>query len=46
MALLAGCAVNGPGASTGSLGADAGKPSVKVALLVPLSSQGQPGLIA
>jgi branched-chain amino acid transport system substrate-binding protein len=49
VALLAGCAVNSPNAQTGSLAPEA-KPesqrqSVKVALLVPLSAQGQTGLI-
>ena len=48
-ALLAGCAVNTPNAQTGSLAPEA-KPesqrqAVKVALLVPLSAQGQTGLI-
>lgn len=48
LVLLAGCSVNGPGSNTGSLGVekDVAKATVKVALLVPLSSQGQPGLIA
>ena len=48
MTLLAACSVNGPGANTGSLSIDKveSKPVVKVALLVPLSSQGQPGVIA
>ena len=48
MTLLAACSVNGPGANTGSLRIDKveSKPVVKVALLVPLSSQGQPGVIA
>ena len=39
-AALAGCAASGPGALTPE------GPPVKVALLVPLSSQGHPGLIA
>jgi ABC-type branched-subunit amino acid transport system substrate-binding protein len=48
LVLLAGCSLNGPGSNTGSLGVEkeGAKASVKVALLVPLSSQGQPGLIA
>src|SRR5215470_5696189 len=38
---------SGPDAQTGSLNLDAGKdrPLVKVAVLVPLSAQGQPGAI-
>jgi ABC-type branched-subunit amino acid transport system substrate-binding protein len=49
-ALLAACSASGPETSTGSLPGDSGtavaKANVKVALLVPLSTQGQPGLIA
>ncbi len=48
--LLAACSASGPDGATGSLPGDAGpavaKANVKVALLVPLSIQGQPGLIA
>jgi branched-chain amino acid transport system substrate-binding protein len=45
--LVAGCSTGGPDAQTGSLSPDAGKDraSVKVAVLVPLSAQGQPGVI-
>jgi branched-chain amino acid transport system substrate-binding protein len=47
--LLAGCTVNNPNAQTGSLAPEAKPESqrqpVKVALLVPLSAQGQTGLI-
>ena len=42
-ALLVACSIGGPGANTGSLD---NKPSIKIALLVPLSAQGHPGLIA
>ncbi len=45
-ALLVACSIGGPGANTGSLNPDPNKPSVKIALLVPLSAQGQPGVIA
>ena len=49
-ALLAACSASGPDTGTGSLPGDTGsavaKANVKIALLVPLSIQGQPGLIA
>jgi branched-chain amino acid transport system substrate-binding protein len=47
-ALLSACSVSGPDTKTGSLPGDTAvsKASVKVAVLAPLSSQGQPGLIA
>jgi ABC-type branched-subunit amino acid transport system substrate-binding protein len=46
---LAACTAGGPDANTGSLTGEGGPknaPPVKVALLVPLSIKGQPGLIA
>jgi ABC-type branched-subunit amino acid transport system substrate-binding protein len=47
-ALLSACSATGPDTKTGSLPGDTAvsKASVKVAVLAPLSSQGQPGLIA
>lgn len=48
-ALLSACSATGPDTKTGSLPGDdtaVAKASVKVAVLAPLSSKGQPGLIA
>lgn len=49
LALLAACTANGPDSQTGSLTPDpkpgSDRPMVKVGLLVPLSAQGQPGVI-
>jgi ABC-type branched-subunit amino acid transport system substrate-binding protein len=46
-ALTGACSTGGPDAQTGSLNAETAKsgPPVKVAVLVPLSAQGQPGVI-
>jgi ABC-type branched-subunit amino acid transport system substrate-binding protein len=49
VASLAACSMTGPDGKTGSLAGQetgVGAASVKVALLVPLSTQGQPGVIA
>ena len=47
--LLAACSTNGPDSQTGSLNAGTkpgqDRPMVKIGLLVPLSAQGQPGVI-
>jgi ABC-type branched-subunit amino acid transport system substrate-binding protein len=47
--VLSACTANGPGSPTGSLNADAKsgheRPMIKIGLLVPLSAQGQPGLV-
>ncbi|MBX9588899.1 MAG: penicillin-binding protein activator [Hyphomonadaceae bacterium] len=49
VALLAACSTNGPDSQTGSLNveskAEHDRPQVKIGLLVPLSAQGQPGVI-
>jgi ABC-type branched-subunit amino acid transport system substrate-binding protein len=48
-ALLAACSTNGPDSQTGSLNVETksgqDRPMVKIGLLVPLSAQGQPGVI-
>lgn len=48
-ALMTACSTSGPQSQTGSLNAETksgqDRPMVKVALLVPLSAQGQPGVI-
>jgi ABC-type branched-subunit amino acid transport system substrate-binding protein len=47
--VLSACTASGPGSPTGSLNTDAKsgheRPMVKIGLLVPLSAQGQPGLV-
>ena len=48
VALLAACTTGGPDSQTGSLNADPSskdRAAVKIAVLVPLSAQGQPGVI-